>query len=161
MLIVNTNRTNYLIQKFAPGLRTTNNRAILLLCSKASVGCVIKPGMLYKSVIRSALKNQNNGNLPMFWRANKKVCVRSTNFCYWLPNCFAKNVEIYLKKKNTLRQFQLWTILRQTMHPNIQVIVMSEHDSFTSTHRLRINSGLQALLHLTNFQNHTKNVKSR
>lgn len=115
-------------EKSAPGFKAAKDRVTLLLCSNASGDCVIKPLMLYRSLNPRALKNQNKDNLPVFWRANKKAWVTSAVFCDWFRNCFVKEVEIYLKKKNL--DFKALLVLDnapghprelEAMHPNIKV----------------------------------------
>uniref|UniRef100_A0A1A9UL67 DDE-1 domain-containing protein n=1 Tax=Glossina austeni TaxID=7395 RepID=A0A1A9UL67_GLOAU len=60
-------------EKSAPGFKASKDKVTLMLCSNASGDCVVKPLMLYRSFNPRALTNQNNDNLPVSWRANKKA----------------------------------------------------------------------------------------
>ena len=111
------NKTISKSKKSAPGFKAAKDRVTLLLCANASGDCVIKTLMLYRSLNPRALKNQNKDDLPVFWRANKKVWVTSAIFCDWFWNCFVYEVETCLKSKN----LDFKAVLVLTMHQVILV----------------------------------------
>ncbi|KAI1888220.1 hypothetical protein AGOR_G00182770 [Albula goreensis] len=115
----------------APGFKAANDRVNLLLCANASGDCMVKPMLVYRSLNPRALKGKNKCHLPVFWRANKKAWVTGTLTMDWLNNCFVRDVERYLTRKNLA--FKVLLILEnapghpealQFAHPNVEVVFL-------------------------------------
>ena len=87
-------------EKSAPGFKVAKDRLTLLLCANASGDFMVKPMLVYKSLNPRAFKKTDKNKLPVFWRSNKKAWVTAHIFLDWFNNCFVKEVQAYLRRKN-------------------------------------------------------------
>lgn len=113
--------------KSCPGRKVLKDRITLLLCGNASGDFLVKPMLVYKSANPRALKGVDKTTLPVYWRANQKAWVTEEVFKGWFNNCFAPELEKYLKKKNL--DFKVLLLLdnapghpQNLTHPNIKIM---------------------------------------
>uniref|UniRef100_UPI00358E44AC tigger transposable element-derived protein 1-like n=1 Tax=Myxine glutinosa TaxID=7769 RepID=UPI00358E44AC len=123
-------------ERCAPGFKAAKDCVTLLLCGNAAGDFLVKPMLIYRALNPRALKGKNKSQLPVFWRANRKVRVTAAMFLDWLNNCFVDEVEKYLGSKDLA--FKVLLILDnapghpeslQFAHPNVEVVFLPPNTS--------------------------------
>ncbi|XP_007083430.1 tigger transposable element-derived protein 1-like [Panthera tigris] len=112
----------------APGFKSFQDYATLLLCTNAKGDFKCKPLMVYRAQNPQALKGKSVNHMPVHWRWNKKAWMTSS----WFHNCFVPEVECYLQGRNLA--FKVLLILDnapvhcceelKNAHPNVEVLFM-------------------------------------
>lgn len=103
-------------QKSASGHKSAKERICVLLCSNAAGTLITKPFVINKSLNPRAFKGIEKNHLPVHFRANSKAWMTTSLFLDWFNNCFCKEVEEFVKKKN--QSFNILLILDNcSSHP--------------------------------------------
>nr|XP_005608612.1 tigger transposable element-derived protein 1-like [Equus caballus] len=112
----------------APGFKSFQDYATLLLCANAKGDFKCKPLMVYRAQNPQAVTGKSVNHMPVHWRWNKKAWMTSD----WFHNCFIPEVECYLQGRNLA--FKVLLILDdapvhcceelRNAHPNVEVLFM-------------------------------------
>ncbi|XP_046538005.1 tigger transposable element-derived protein 1 [Equus quagga] len=112
----------------APGFKSSQDYATLLLCANAKGDFKCKPLMVYRAQNPQAVTGKSVNHMPVHWRWNKKAWMTSD----WFHNCFIPEVECYLQGRNLA--FKVLLILDdapvhcceelRNAHPNVEVLFM-------------------------------------
>ncbi|XP_057566797.1 tigger transposable element-derived protein 1 [Hippopotamus amphibius kiboko] len=112
----------------APGFKSFQDYATLLLCTNAKGDFKCKPLMVYRTPSSQALKGKSVNHMPVHWRWNKKAWMTSD----WFHSCFIPEAEYYLQSRNLA--FKILLILDnapvhcceelKSAHPNVEVLFM-------------------------------------
>lgn len=62
------------------GFKASKERITLLVCSNASDDHITKPILINRFLSPRTMKGIDKTTLPIYWRANKKVCVTAAIF---------------------------------------------------------------------------------
>ncbi|XP_046519737.1 tigger transposable element-derived protein 1-like [Equus quagga] len=116
----------------APGFKSFQDHATLLLCANAKGDFKCKPLMVHRAQNPRALRGKNLNRMPVHWRWNKKAWMASGIFWDWFHNCFIPEAERYLHSKNLA--FRVLLILDdapvhcheelENAHPDVEVLFM-------------------------------------
>lgn len=110
----------------APGFKSFQDYATLLLCASVKGDFKCKSLMVYRAPSPQRLKGKSVTHMPVLWRWDKKAQMTSE----WFHICFIPEVECYLQGRNLA--FKVLLILDnapvheelQNAHPNVKVFFM-------------------------------------